>query len=412
MTAKVRLLDATQLRELRVAEPRSRVESRWFYAKKAVPLFPGVDRAIAPSFLQPYYRRWESQLSAQRKLFNRIAARAFRRWAANRARQVAERYGLDEGWTRQATQWAHRRFIDPREIAMFHIAREEQFDTVLRSFEWARMHKIICPQYWTPHCRVAHKIDFYLDAMRLDLPIPALRAVIEQGEVRVLSPAQGDRLVCKPEDGQAGRAIFILTVPEDVRGNPQALGAMLAADRRLQKGGWVVQDHVTVHEALAPLAMKALPTIRLTTMPDETGAPEIVVTYLRFASDPRSEVDNFAAGGLMGLIDPASGMLGEACIKRDLTIYRQHPVSGAQIDGVRIPFWQETCDLVRRAHAGGFEDYRMIGWDIAITQAGPVIIEANARPCPQGAQQVNRRGAGEMRLGKLIAWHLEDAATT
>ena len=39
-------------------------------------------------------------------------------------------------------------------------------------------------------------------------------------------------------------------LPESVRGNGAALSALLAADSRLRKGDWVVQDHIAVHPAL------------------------------------------------------------------------------------------------------------------------------------------------------------------
>ncbi len=410
-TATVRLIDADAVRERRASEAKRRVESHWYYAKKAVPVFPGVDRAFAPTFLQDYYQRWETGLTRSRKLLNRAILAGFRAWVPGRARQIAKRYGLDENWQLTAARRASDFIIDPRELALFRIGSDTELDNYLRSFEWARIARIINPQYWTPDCRVAHKIDFYLHAMAHGLPIPALRAVVQDGTVTLLESAEGNRLVCKPENGQGGRAVFILDLPQEVRGDGAALAELLASDPRLRKGDWVVQDHVAVNADLADLAMSALPTIRLITMPNEAGEPEILVTYLRFPSDPAVEVDNFAAGGLMGLIDGETGVMRYAVIKRDLADHSVHPVSGKPISGVPIPFWRETCDLVRTAHGQAFADYRMIGWDIGVTETGPVIIEGNAKPCPQGAQQVQRHGLGETRFGELIAWHLAQCET-
>ena len=382
----------------------------WYFAKKAIALFPGVRRARAASFLSAYYRQWEDSLSLARVSLNRAMLAGFRAWVPGRTRKIAARYRLDNHWQAEANRRARQFIFDPHELALFRISTDDEIDVCLRRFEWARMHKLLVPQYWQPDCRVAHKIDFYLHAMRHHLPIPALRAMVGNREVTILRPADSDKLICKPDNGHGGNAVFVLNLPPQAIGNESKLAEVLASEPRMAKGDWVVQDLVSVHRALADLAMRALPTIRMITMPNEQGDPEILVTYLRIAVDPDSVVDNFAAGGLMARIDPITGVMGNACIMTDLDDHAVHPLTGEAIAGVAIPYWQDACALVRRAHAEAFADYRIIGWDIAITRDGPMIIEGNAKPCPQGAQQVQRMGLGATRFGELIAWHLKDAA--
>lgn len=43
---------------------------------------------------------------------------------------------------------------------------------------------------------------------------------------------------------------------------------------------------------------------------------------------------------------------------------------------MKIPFWEEVSEIVTKAHCL-IPNLRYIGWDIAITDDGPVIIEAN-----------------------------------
>jgi len=45
--------------------------------------------------------------------------------------------------------------------------------------------------------------------------------------------------------------------------------------------------------------------------------------------------------------------------------------------GVSLPFWAETVDLVRKAHYEAFPAFVTLGWDIALTAAGPVLLETN-----------------------------------
>jgi hypothetical protein len=51
---------------------------------------------------------------------------------------------------------------------------------------------------------------------------------------------------------------------------------------------------------------------------------------------------------------------------------------GARVEGVRLPDWQAARQMVRSA-APAFLPLRTLGWDVALTPAGPVVVEANTR---------------------------------
>ena len=53
-----------------------------------------------------------------------------------------------------------------------------------------------------------------------------------------------------------------------------------------------------------------------------------------------------------------------------------HPKTKIPFEGVRLPFWAEACHLVRQT-AVKFIPIRTIGWDVALTPDGPVIVEGN-----------------------------------
>jgi hypothetical protein len=54
-----------------------------------------------------------------------------------------------------------------------------------------------------------------------------------------------------------------------------------------------------------------------------------------------------------------------------------HPVTGAPTVGVQLPEWDAVLALVSRA-AEAFAPLRAVGWDVAITDGGVVLLEANA----------------------------------
>lgn len=56
--------------------------------------------------------------------------------------------------------------------------------------------------------------------------------------------------------------------------------------------------------------------------------------------------------------------------------YTHHPDTGVKLQGFRLPMWDKVKQLAMDAHAV-LSDIDSIGWDIAITPTGPIIVEAN-----------------------------------
>ena len=54
----------------------------------------------------------------------------------------------------------------------------------------------------------------------------------------------------------------------------------------------------------------------------------------------------------------------------------RHPDSGIVFDGYKIPYYEESIALAKQA-MNVFYGFKTIGWDIAITDNGPIFIEGN-----------------------------------
>jgi hypothetical protein len=83
-----------------------------------------------------------------------------------------------------------------------------------------------------------------------------------------------------------------------------------------------------------------------------------------------------------------------------------HPTTKAAIKGRILPFWDQVLAVAESAHSH-FDEFTVIGWDIAILADGPCIIEANGAPDLDIIQRTARRPLGNERLGRLMAWHLK-----
>ena len=371
---------------------------RLYFLKKAYALYPGIVRPVSAPILLPHYRRRRRERGVARALLDAIAGLAFLVWVPWRAGAVQRKFGLDAAWRRRATAIARARFADPNDIALFRVESAEALDGYVRRYEDAAFNKAINPLGWTPQCALADKARFAARCRAAGLPHAETIAIATRSGVEWFGEPDGRGLVAKPTDGEGGDGLRMLGPIADRAALTAALGGV--------RGTVIVQPRVTPHPALADVALAALPTVRIVTILDEHGAPEVVSATMRLPSDPVAVVDNMKAGGLLAPVDLADGTLGLACKGYGGGDYRTHPVTGAAIPGRALPDWDGSKALVVRAHALAFADYALIGWDVAMTPGGPLLIEGNGKPGVLMPQRAARRGLCETRYGALLAHHL------
>jgi N-formylglutamate amidohydrolase len=142
---------------------------------------------------------------------------------------------------------------------------------------------------------------------------------------------------------------------------------------------------------------------------DERGQPELVAAVFRMSLGENRTVDNIHAGGLACRVSLDGGELGLASdLGSDARLgwWSEHPDTGARIEGTHLPYWGQVRALVVEAHAA-FTDRVLIGWDVAITDDRPIMIEGNRGPDMDLMQRFMELGFyHEHRLTELIAHHL------
>ena len=170
----------------------------------------------------------------------------------------------------------------------------------------------------------------------------------------------------------------------------------------------LVQTKVANCAELRDLNNCALTTVRVLTCLDEEDRPEIIAAVLRMAVGNNHRVDNIHAGGIAAPIDLVTGKLGPASdlgMDAGLGWLDRHPDCGGWIRGRTVPRWSELCDLAKRAHKC-FDDRIAVGWDIAPTEDGPIIVEGNSGPDVDLMQRPARAGMANGRFGELLLYHL------
>ncbi|HKK42323.1 MAG TPA: sugar-transfer associated ATP-grasp domain-containing protein, partial [Bacteroidales bacterium] len=142
---------------------------------------------------------------------------------------------------------------------------------------------------------------------------------------------------------------------------------------------YLFQKTVSQHSEMDKLSSSSLNTIRIDTFIDKDGQVDVMSSYIRM-SIADIHVDNISHGGCYVGIDIDTGRLkakGYSTIDiLGVKVLTNHPRTGIVFEGFTIPKFDEVKDLVRRA-ASYMPGLRMIGWDVAVTEDGPVLIEGN-----------------------------------
>jgi alpha-L-glutamate ligase-like protein len=114
---------------------------------------------------------------------------------------------------------------------------------------------------------------------------------------------------------------------------------------------------------------------------------------------------NLHRGALAVGVDLRTGLTTRAMLGGQRV--RQHPDTGAALEGVVVPHWEEMLEMAARG--GGAFGLGYLGLDlVADARRGPVFLEANARP-GLAIQLANGRGL-EPRLRAVEQQKLDGVA--
>ena len=105
-------------------------------------------------------------------------------------------------------------------------------------------------------------------------------------------------------------------------------------------------------------------------------------------------------------VDIATGIISTFGKDFKLNSYAYHPVSGVKIIGFQIPHWDEAINLIKTAHKR-VPQCALYGWDIAITEDGVDIVEANCHPGSRIMQAMDGIPKGKTLLPMMKKDHMK-----
>lgn len=137
------------------------------------------------------------------------------------------------------------------------------------------------------------------------------------------------------------------------------------------KESYIFEKQVKQEPELSSFNPDTVNTIRVLTF-----GKEVISATIRFGGKG-SYVDNTAKGGVAVNLDVCTGKLGEFGLHEyDLTKLYSHPDSGIEFKNKVCHQWPEIKKLVERT-LEFLPYYTSVGFDIATTEKGPLIIEIN-----------------------------------
>ena len=153
---------------------------------------------------------------------------------------------------------------------------------------------------------------------------------------------------------------------------------------------WIIQKKHTSHDALRAINSSALNTTRIVTVLNRND-PEYLCGFHGFATGD-SQSDSWNYGSIYVGIDIHKECLTEfgltSVTDKRSGLLKKHPDSGIPFKDYKIPYLQQAVELCLKAHRLLYFNF-IIGWDVAITNAGPLIVEANEKPGMNVAQSLN-----------------------
>lgn len=175
-------------------------------------------------------------------------------------------------------------------------------------------------------------------------------------------------IIVKPLDGEGGKGVekYSINKKTDLK---------KLFNNVIKNKQFLIEECVRQHSDINKLYSKSVNTLRLFTFFDGKNA---YVMNSVFKIGNGGVTDNFSSGSMYTFVNDEGEIIVPAIDQAD-NIFVKHPLTNVKITGFKVPLYKEACDLVINA-AKEIPEVKYVGWDVAISEKGPVIIEGNSFP--------------------------------
>lgn len=309
---------------------------------------------------------------------------AFQKKVENSVKKVMERTGWDyESTKAMLLATVERTGCTPTEFFLyrFYELTEEEQDT----YYIAKYQKLFQKKYGTNKDFVALLYDkertnnYFAEYVRRPWCVNTKVTFEQFNEIF----KDTDRVMYKPIAGHRGYGVEAIYLTAE---NMKEVYHRLAS---YPEG--VVEAFIKQHPVMSQLSPTSVNSLRFVTFSSNTNPVtpdgkmmDIAYSIVRIGRSG-SIVDNLHSGGMVANVDLETGALSTDGADRNGDLWIVHPDTNVTIKGFKIPYFEEAREMVKEAIATRkVEGY--IGWDIAIGENGPMLLEVNDRPGSDGLQ--------------------------
>jgi hypothetical protein len=269
-------------------------------------------------------------------------------------------------------------------------------------------------------CLTEDKAVFYSFCSHAGIPAPEMLAVLGKagGRIKGVKPPSSREewehyfcndlpaeFIVKPTLGAHGKGFRIY------RKDAPDFAVSELYDHLTNSPEWdnfVIQRRIYNHSDISQLTgSDALQTARIITWVTPQGSIDVYLTFFRIVvgANPYDNYNYGLSGNLIANVEPASGRLtaatGASSNGIGFSVLTHHPKTGRQFANFELPHWQEARKLAERA-AMLFLPLRTIGWDLALTNDGPLLLEGNAEWDPINHLVVHAAPDHQLRLADFL----------
>lgn len=219
------------------------------------------------------------------------------------------------------------------------------------------------------------------------------REISDEEVDRILSEITDPQFFIKRNMCGEGSGVFLVKRKED--GFYTSKGVKITAKTiraNCSHSQYLFERQVIQHPVMAQFNPSSVNTCRIITFHNKA-----IACGARFGRSG-SFIDNAAKGGLVVSVDMETGLLGAYGLREyDATKYYEHPDSHVAFKGVAVPHWKEMVAAVEKT-CRMLPYYSSVGFDVACTPNGPVIIEINTGTGASAPQMGKDRGIADLFL--------------
>jgi Sugar-transfer associated ATP-grasp len=225
---------------------------------------------------------------------------------------------------------------------------------------------------------------------------------------RFLSDTAQYPMFGKPLDGFQSLGSMVLINLDRETGRITASRAVVSIDALVDaidtnfKNGYIFQTQLRGHSDLVPTVGTGLSTARVVTIATDDG-PRLFSAAWKIIGGANVADNYWRPGNILAALDISGRVLkavtGHGFEMKDVD---RHPSTGAVLKDLALPRYQDVIESAIEGHRT-LRNIGIIGWDIGVTDEGPVIVETNVMPDLMLVQAAHRSGAFNDDLAALLA---------